>query len=474
MDGDVKQEEMAARIKREVKENGPRRGERRSINQALQSSVVAKESITEKSNLDPASHGQATALVSGIILPLPEVPTVEIGSLFRSPPANAKAQQNYNEDPFPKDECIMSPVGWSNNVLLMFYLDNVVPFLFPLYRPSLHRDGGRAWILEMVYKSPAIRQAILCQASVFYSLTLGTEDLYAVWETILKHTGDAFAMLRQALQYRLENPIPSTPHCTVRIIAAIMQLQRFEIATLSFENCRTHLTAALDLFQRLLTSHIATEQTAPKAIFNAMLQALRPSENGFTAHPTHVSSSEQAAFRFTTALLIVDDILASTVLQQSPRLYEYHEGILGDCDSTDSVMNLDNINGCQNWVFAELGKTAVLDAWKQRCKKDGNLDVIELAHRAIPIRDSLQNRLSRLSTDPYAIPEPSRAMMDLLTADYLERTLRSVGQVSIVTRVVSISQHTVVVWDSTKHMDYLVGTCNDDISPYSGVWMAVC
>ena len=422
MDGGVQQEQMAARIKRDVKENGPRRGERRSTNQ-------------EQTNPNTDSHEKATMSVPGIILPLTEVPTVEIGSLFRASPS--KAQQNYNEDPFPKDECVMSPVGWSNNVLLMFYLDNVVPFLFPLYRPSLHKDGGRAWILEMVFKSPAIRQAILCQASVFYALTLGTEDLHAVWETVIKHTGDAFAMLRQALQYRLENPIPSTPHCTVRIIAAIMQLQRFEIATLSFENCRTHLTAALDLFQRLLTSEII-DQAAPKARFNAMLQALQRSENGFIAHPTHISSSEQAAFRFTSALLIVDDILASTVLQQSPRLYEYHEGVLGDCDSTDGFMNLENINGCQNWVFAELGKIAVLDAWKQQCKRAGNLDVIELAHRAIPIRDSIQNHLARLSTDPYAIPEPTRAMMDLFTADYLERTLRSVGQVSVVTRVVSI------------------------------------
>lgn len=219
-----------------------------------------------------------------------------------------------------------------------------------------------------------------------------------------------------------------------------MQLQRFEIATLSFENCRTHLTAALELFQRLLSSHVTIDQVNPEARINVMMQALRPSENGFIAHPPHVSSSEQAAFRFTTALLAVDDVLASTLAQQSPSLYEYHEAIFGSHGSTENFMDLENINGCQNWVFEELGKIAVLDAWKQQCKRAGNLDVIELAHRAVSIRDSIQNRLVRLSTDPCAIPEPNRAMMDLFTTDYLERTLRSVGQVSVVTRVVCLSR----------------------------------
>lgn len=256
----------------------------------------------------------------------------------------------------------------------------------------------------------------------------------------MKHTGDAFAMLRQALQYRLENPIPSTPHCTVRIIAAIMQLQRFEIATLSFENCRTHLTAALELFQRLLSSHITIDQACPHERLNAMMQALRPSENGFIAHPPHVASSEQAAFRFTSALLAVDDILASTLAQEPPSLYEYHGAIFGNRESIENLVDLENVNGCQNWVFLELGKIAVLDAWKQQCKRAGNLDVMELAQRAMSIRDSIQSRLMRLSTDPCAIPEPNRAMMDLFTTDYLERTLRSVGQVSVVTRVVCISR----------------------------------
>ena len=50
-------------------------------------------------------------------------------------------------------------------------------------------------------------------------------------------------------------------------------------------------------------------------------------------------------------------------------------------------------------------------------------------------------RASRQITETEAeeLSSRSRAMMDLFTADYLERTLRSVGQISIVTRVVSAS-----------------------------------
>lgn len=433
MDGGPKQDEMAARIKREVKEKAPRRGERRSITTAAQPSNGVREFAPEDdaTSLLPSTD-KIAAPTTGVILPLPEVPIVEIRSLLSSP--TSIKFRNYDEIYFPNNECIMSPVGWSNNVLLMFYLDNVVPFLFPLYRPSLHRDGGRAWILEMVLKSPAIRQAILCQASVFYSLTQGTQDLQAVWETVMKHTGDAFAMLRHALQVRLETPLLPTPHCSVRLIAAIIQLQRFEIATLSFQNCQQHLNAALDLLQRLLNSHFAVNEANPKARFNALVSALRPGEWESTSQTLQTSSAEQAAFRFSTALLVVDDIVASTTLQETPRLYEYHEGILGDASIDADALNLETIVGCQNIVIIELGKVAALDAWKQQRKRAGNLDVMELAHRAVSIRDSLQEHLRRLTTCPFTIAEPTRAMMDLFTADYLERSLRSVSQVSVITR----------------------------------------
>jgi hypothetical protein len=117
---------------------------------------------------------------------------------------------------------------------------HLLPFLFPFYRPSL-LEGGRAWILEMMISSPVVRQATLCQSSYFFSLTRGTANRDVVWETVLTQTRDAFGVLRQALQV-IDGPgITEHLHGAVRIMTSIMQVQRFEIAILSFSNCQAHL-----------------------------------------------------------------------------------------------------------------------------------------------------------------------------------------------------------------------------------------
>lgn len=72
----------------------------------------------------------------------------------------------------------------SDTILLMFYLEHVLPFLFPFYRPS-PLEGGRSWILEMMISSPVVRQTALCQSSYFFSLARGTPNHDELWETVL-------------------------------------------------------------------------------------------------------------------------------------------------------------------------------------------------------------------------------------------------------------------------------------------------
>lgn len=55
---------------------------------------------------------------------------------------------------------------------------------------------------------------------------------------------------------------------------------------------------------------------------------------------------------------------------------------------------------CKNWLILQIGKISVLDAWKHERKRAGNLDVIELVHRAAVIRDTLEARLAQRETNP--------------------------------------------------------------------------
>ncbi|KAK9319052.1 fungal-specific transcription factor domain-containing protein [Lipomyces orientalis] len=401
---------MADRLKREVKESR-RRGERAVHipgDRVPRELIVLPQRLHRDLATPPDIHNDGME-------PCPETSTIWLhrGADCTLPGKHARGRIAF---------------GRSDTILLMFYLEHLLPFLFPFYRPSL-LQGGRAWILEMMISSPVFRRATLCQSSYFFSLAHGTANRDLVWETVVAQTRDAFVVLRQSLQVIDGSGVTEHMHGAVRIMASIMQVQRFEIAVLSFNNCQAHLNAALALFRQLLDSPGA-EPAGPSSSFNAVISRLGPS-----SQCVQVPSAEQAAFVFSSTLLILDDIIASTVLQEQPRLYEYHRSLLGNIDSTDPPIDLEAAVGCQNWALLQISEIAVLDAWKQRCKRAGNLDVMELVNRATAIKDSLEAHLTRLETDPVIIPKEGSSLLDVFTVDYGRQSKTPASQSSLVTRV---------------------------------------
>lgn len=82
-----------------------------------------------------------------------------------------------------------------------------------------------------------------------------------------------------------------------------------------------------------------------------------------------------------------------------------------------------------------IGEIAALDAWKQRCKKAENLDIIQLVHRATSVKDSLEADLARLETNPVIIPQDNGSLLDVFTADYCQQSQTPASQGSVVTQV---------------------------------------
>lgn len=431
MDGGVRQEEMAERLKHEVKEMAHRRrkGER-----------------TVQISSDRVSIG---AVATGELTVLPQRPPPVPTSPTHDTLQATLDTRDYAKEPCPEASpmrlqrsCTLSSknvrevvaLEWSDSILLMFYLEALLPFLFPFYNPSL-LQGGRAWFLEMIMSSPVVRQAALCQSSYFFSLEQGAVQDTEGWETLLRQTRDAFGMLRFALQVIDTESITKHLHGAVRIMASMMQVQRFEVATLNFNNCQAHLNGALALFRQLLDS-FGTVGPGPCSNFSTVMSRLGPSSLVLPGQCMQVPSAEQAAFRFSSTLLIFDDIIASTVLQEQPRLYKYHSGLLLDTDSADeSPINLEAVIGCQNWVLIQIGEIAVLDAWKQGCKRAGNLDIMELVRCATVIKGTLEARLMRLESEPVTTSKGGGSLLDVLTGDRGHHLKTSASQTSLVTRV---------------------------------------
>lgn len=416
MDGGVKQESMAEQIKNEVKRHAPyrSRGKRESM-AAPNSNILIPESRDRSEASSPKHNSEAT--------PLDPSDT--------SSPINTQSIR--------KQVLQMRPFAQSDSVLLVFYLERILPFLFPFYRPApLH--GSRAWILDLVISSPVVRQAILCQSSYFFALAHGTSTITddRMWEALLEQTRDAFNMLRNSIQV-LES-FDDNEHIlgSVRTMAAVMQLQRFEIAITCFDNCQAHLNAALTIFRKIVDVVGASNLASSSTTFQTILSLLGPPIWILPAQQAEVSSAEQAAFCFSTALLLFDDIISSTVLQERPQLYDYHHTLLCKSDEVGSIppINLEATTGCQNWVLKQIGEIAALDAWKKHSKAAGNLDVAELVHRATVIKKTLEDHISRLETNFVSASQESSLLDDMFAAEnYTGQAQTIARQSSLVTRI---------------------------------------
>lgn len=379
MDGGAKQDEMAKRLKCEVKKS-------RRDRFLGQSHVI----------IEPTTDGNKKRFEQ---LAISESQRDSNDSQEpRSETANTSLQREHDCKRASKHFSGTMDFARSDTILLTFHLEYVLPFLFPFYNPSI-LEGGRSWILEMMISSPVVRQATLCQSSYFFSLARGVTADDSTWEAVLAQTRDAFSILRQSLQFIHGSSITEHLHGAVRILASIMQIQRFEVAVLSFENCQAHLNAALALFRQLLDSSGTVEPAGNRSKFSSVVSLLGPATRLLPSQSVHIPSAEQAAFRFSSALLLYDDIIASTVSQRQPKLYEYHHCLLNSSDDTEPLINFETVMGCQNWVLLHISETAMLDAWKQGCQSAGNLNMIDVVHRATPIKDSLERHLTQLRND---------------------------------------------------------------------------
>ncbi|KAJ6151264.1 fungal-specific transcription factor domain-containing protein [Penicillium chermesinum] len=393
MDAGVQQEEMAQRIKRQVKDNAHRRRWERVVNSAGIHNIPPSTDVSDGvSEMPPMpSRGQVSQTNDLTVNSSNSSEDTGLSSTEISP-----WQEN-------RPGCLSfqtEQVLWnrSDNIFLMFYLDTLVPFLFPFYRPSAF-EGGKAWILEMMNSSPVAKQAMLCQSSYFFSLTRNAFDHARICEITAMKTKDAFETLRRAIQVLLDSNIKDHIHGAARILASIMHLQRYEIAILSFKNCQVHITASLAIFKQLLEYVGFGPGFGPTASFNAVLNLLGPPTCITPTLNVPIPSAEQAAFRFASALLILDDIISSTVLQEEPKTHSLNGCLLGDTAVQQAPINLETAVGCQNWVLLEIGEVAALDAWKQKCRKAGNLDVMNLVQRAKLIKESLEMQLTRLESN---------------------------------------------------------------------------
>lgn len=451
MDGGAKQEEMAKQLKRQVKDNS----HQRRADRASRVSEHPESTTDEPSEALAPSSSHLSKTTSN---------HCENG-------VNSVSINQAQHDSGHVSTCKIARTGidfgWPDTILTTFYLEHVFPFLFPFYSLS-PCQGGKAWILELMIRSPVVRQATLCQSSYFLSLVQDTAGNNASWENTLTQTKDAFEILRKALQVIYDSDIKAHLHGAVRIMTSIMQVLRFEIAISSFSNCQLHLGAALTLFKQLLGS---VDGEGSAEIFDTVMSRLKSSLEIWGTQYSKFPSAEQNAFRFSSALLVLHDIINSMLVPEQPKLHEYHRILLGNPGGSHPAIDLEAITGCQNWVFIHMSEIIVLDVWKKECKSAGNLDVIELVRRATQIKESLEAYLAseglasemfrqRHCNVLFMLTEPSQT-----TRSHCASTTRVWAHAALLYLTVVVSEWQIANNDVCHHVRAILQLLTSQISP---------
>lgn len=375
---------MHATIKDEIKQGAQRRREERV---ALRSAGQLLHFDTAEKDMAPTSPSEPPIQAAYSNSPAEILPNASAARPGPIPPVSTSDDAK---------SATSSIFRHSDAILFSFFLETLLPFLYPFYRPSI-LVGGKSWLLEMATNSQEMRRAIFSQSAYF--LTLAREIPYGdrVWANVINRTEETFEILQASMAALRDPAMDHGLLRTVRVLASIIQVQRFDIAIMSFENCRAHLSAACAVFTRLLPEAENEDAEAVKRRFDLLMAHLGPEHDADPTDPCfRTPSAEQTALRFSATLLLFDDIIASTVLQQPPKLYRYHLGLLRKIHDKEPLLDMATLMGCQNWAICLLGEVAVMSAWKQKCMNKGDLSVAELIGRGEMLRISLTSQLSSL------------------------------------------------------------------------------
>ncbi|KAF5621043.1 Zn(2)-C6 fungal-type DNA-binding domain protein [Fusarium tjaetaba] len=333
--------------------------------------------------------------------------------------ANAASAERYNEHDDPpvwKFEGIPAVDAFQGLDVdfTMIYMDQVFPFLFPFYAPSMIQ-GGRAWVLDILRHNKTMFHAAMSLSTYFFTLVLSSENMCEyqvcrqnIWTQLEGYASDGIKNLK--IEVLAMNQLESISLVQrARAMQSITQQMFLGMAMAKTNESSMHLAAAISIFEDILEANRVNDRVDMMKIM-ALLE--RPSWAPLT-NQRPVWNTEQAALRFYFAILLWADVVSSTSLQTVPRLRKYYPDLISqDYGGTarDGLLRMEEYVGCEGWTLMAIAETAALDVWKQEEHRNGKLDDEVLTKRKEHIEGalgdglrSLDERCSTRETQPQRI-----------------------------------------------------------------------
>ena len=411
IDGGQRQQDMANRVKVEIKRGSIRRRGRRRIqtiaqmigDDSLSDHVMASSSSTsfplspESRHLNGERESSQRAL---------QMSQVDCGTAVGIPTPDSSVSLSTRNSKHLLDLDVPS-LSLSQDerefALIMTYLDYVFPVLFPFYRPSI-LEGSRGWMLVLIMKNKGIYHTIISLASFFFSVVpmlAGSENKMCASmtsEELQKQADLAIkTVLRDSVELSKQEEQPLRE--SADLMGNVVQLLSFEIIIAPTQNWQMHLDAAVVLFEQIFQRY-GMEGTYPS--ISKVLAQLSDGPLLDVSSDITLWTADQAAFRFFSAMLLVNDVISSTSLEQAPRFQKYHRYLLtNDHHNGHFPLQLEDFVGHENWVLLLIGEISALDAWKKEMKKSGALSMMQLVHRASDIEQRLRDGCAALDEPGY-------------------------------------------------------------------------
>jgi hypothetical protein len=409
MDGGYKQKKMSEIIKEEIKHNAQHRRERDNsstnanggsnffiVSHRIADSPVDNLAINSNTTPETSNNSDINAIASRTADPVDHQPTLQENA--RDVPAMYNdSTLGYTEGP-PSNLAFQFPNMFGNDhyelAFLMKYLDDVFPFLFPYYRPSL-METGRSWIISLLRTSNVARHAVLSLTTYFFTVLL--TDLHPgeyerckkeMWSRLGGQTESYIEQVQQEIKQLRVQPASTTVLQRVHTMEGIIQALLFEANLGRSDNWAVHLNAVLGLFNEIIQDCRSSEDT--ELSFMSLMNSIGKPAWYTACTPgsgSYIWTSDQAGFRFFSALLVYIDVIGSTSMRQRPRIFDHYSFLLADVDDghergTTIPLQLSRYLGCQNWVISAIAETAALSEWKTEARITGSLSILELVKRA--------------------------------------------------------------------------------------------
>lgn len=292
---------------------------------------------------------------------------------------------------------------------IMAYLDHVFPSMFPLYKPSVIR-GGRGWLLVRIMNNETLRHISISLTTRFFSVVPVMESpgrrVCETWSMheLAKRTGQAISQLQRDIGdsefidvTRGSNDIRRSAH----LLESVFHLMALEVFGAHTERWEMHMNAAITLFRQILDDQLddVRQSNHLLSIF-WQLGASIPTVEVDVSFDLIPWNADQAAFYFSTTVLLAADIISSVSLRKPARLKAYHHLLLvGDGAIHNFTLDLEDIFGCRNSIFLLVSDIADLDAWKMEEKKKGTFSIACLAERGAVIDNRLNDAISNIPSE---------------------------------------------------------------------------